>query len=64
LKTKPSLDFIYFEAGGGHKAAATALESVIAGAQVRVLKGEFPGMEPVERFDPEGAIPKGEWRPA
>ena len=27
---KPKIDFIYFEAGGGHKAAATALESVIA----------------------------------
>ena len=29
MKTKPNLDFIYFEAGGGHKAAATALESIV-----------------------------------
>lgn len=30
MHTKLTLDFIYFEAGGGHKAAATALQSVIA----------------------------------
>lgn len=30
MHTKPTLDFIYFEAGGGHKAAATALQAVIA----------------------------------
>ncbi len=30
MKTNLTLDFIYFDAGGGHKAAATALQSVIA----------------------------------
>jgi 1,2-diacylglycerol 3-beta-galactosyltransferase len=30
LHTQPRIDFIYFEAGGGHKAAANALQSVIA----------------------------------
>ncbi len=29
MHTKPKLDFIYFEAGGGHKSAALALQSVI-----------------------------------
>lgn len=41
MHTKPTLDFIYFEAGGGHKAAATALQSVIAaegyGWEVRLV---------------------------
>jgi 1,2-diacylglycerol 3-beta-galactosyltransferase len=30
LKANPTVDFIYFEAGGGHKAAATALQAVMA----------------------------------
>ncbi len=30
MQNKPKLDFIYFEAGGGHRSAATALQSVIA----------------------------------
>jgi 1,2-diacylglycerol 3-beta-galactosyltransferase len=30
LNPHPTVDFIYFEAGGGHKAAATALQAVIA----------------------------------
>ncbi|HEX4750210.1 MAG TPA: glycosyltransferase [Bryobacteraceae bacterium] len=30
MHTEPRIDFIYFEAGGGHKAAANALQSVIA----------------------------------
>jgi len=30
LLNTPTLDFIYFEAGGGHRSAATALQSVIA----------------------------------
>lgn len=29
MRRNPTLDFIYFEAGGGHKSAAMALESVI-----------------------------------
>jgi hypothetical protein len=29
LDAKPNIEFIYFEAGGGHKAAAAALESII-----------------------------------
>jgi hypothetical protein len=41
LNAKPTIDFIYFEAGGGHKAAANALESVIAaqgyGWEVRLV---------------------------
>lgn len=30
MPTPPTLDFIYFEAGGGHRSAALALQSVIA----------------------------------
>ncbi len=30
MQTTPTLDFVYFEAGGGHRSAALALESVIA----------------------------------
>ncbi len=30
MRKQPTLDFVYFEAGGGHRSAATALESVIA----------------------------------
>jgi len=30
MESKPKLDFIYFEAGGGHRSAALALEAVIA----------------------------------
>jgi 1,2-diacylglycerol 3-beta-galactosyltransferase len=30
LQSKPTLDFIYFDAGGGHRSAAMALESIIA----------------------------------
>ena len=30
MQTNPNLDFVYFEAGGGHRSAALALESVIA----------------------------------
>jgi 1,2-diacylglycerol 3-beta-galactosyltransferase len=29
LPTKPTLDFIYFDAGGGHRSAALALQSVV-----------------------------------
>ena len=29
LATRPKVDFIYFDAGGGHRAAATALKTVI-----------------------------------
>lgn len=35
MHSDPKLDFIYFEAGGGHKAAANALQSVIASAGYR-----------------------------
>lgn len=30
MQTPPTLDFVYFDAGGGHRTAALALESVIA----------------------------------
>jgi hypothetical protein len=30
LSTNPNLDFVYFDAGGGHRSAALALQSVIA----------------------------------
>ncbi|MBV8073675.1 MAG: hypothetical protein JO270_27525 [Acidobacteriaceae bacterium] len=30
MNTKPALDFVYFDAGGGHRSAAIALQSVIA----------------------------------
>ncbi|MGA8027924.1 MAG: glycosyltransferase [Bryobacteraceae bacterium] len=30
MQAKPTLDFIYFDAGGGHRSAALALQSVIA----------------------------------
>ena len=30
MQTTPTLDFVYFEAGGGHRSAAMALQSVIA----------------------------------
>jgi len=30
LLSKPTLDFIYFDAGGGHRSAALALQSVVA----------------------------------
>lgn len=29
MKTSPTLDFVYFDAGGGHRSAALALESII-----------------------------------
>jgi 1,2-diacylglycerol 3-beta-galactosyltransferase len=30
LQTRPTLDFIYFDAGGGHRSAALALQAVVA----------------------------------
>ncbi len=41
MQPQPKLDFVYFDAGGGHRSAATALQSVIAsfgyGWQVRLV---------------------------
>jgi 1,2-diacylglycerol 3-beta-galactosyltransferase len=33
LLTKPTLDFVYFDAGGGHRSAALALQSVVAASR-------------------------------
>lgn len=41
LKTKPTLDFVYFDAGGGHRSAAMALQAAIVSTglpwEVRLL---------------------------
>ena len=53
MRTSPKVDFVYFDAGGGHRSAATALQSVIAsenyGWDVRLMNLQ-EALDPLDIF--------------